>query len=158
MELIGGRGEYFWPRPGRVFAAAQSHTFAQLADAINAGFARWDRAHLYNFVREGGEVIGQPEFDDFDEEMMDAATTKLGVLKTGEKFAFEFDLGDGWTHLCTVGDERIDPLNELGITPREPVPYFGWGAIPDQYGRQSADDHELSPDPELGDLPALIDW
>ncbi len=28
-----------------------------------------------------------------------------------------FDLGDDWTHLCTVGPERIDPEEELGIVP-----------------------------------------
>jgi hypothetical protein len=157
VDLIGGRGEYLWPRPGREFAAARSHSFAQLADAINTAFARWDRAHLYQFVTADGRVIGQPEFDDFGDEMVDAANAKLGTLALGERFAFEFDLGDGWTHLCTVGDERIDPLDALGITPREPLPFFGWGAIPDQYGRESSDG-DAGEDPELRDLPPLIQW
>jgi hypothetical protein len=42
--------------------------------------------------------------------------------------------------------------------PDRPLPYFGWGAIPDQYGRGwGADDGEtpLPPDPELRDLPPL---
>ncbi len=77
----------------------------------------------------------------------------------GEQFAFEFDFGGGWTHLCTVGEEHIDPLDELGITPRLPLASFGWGTIPDQYGRDSADDDDgPQPDPKLGDLPPLIDW
>jgi hypothetical protein len=80
VELVGGRGVYLWPRPGRILAASRSHTFAQLADAVNAAF-----------------------------------------------------------------------------TPREPLPYFGWGAIPDQYGRESSDD-DAGPDPELRDLPPLIQW
>jgi len=112
VDLVGGRGEYLWPRPGREFAAARSHSFAQLADAISAAFARWDRAHLYQFVTADGRVIGQPEFDDF-------------------------------------GDDIVDP--------REPLPYLGWGAIPDQYGRESGDD-AVGPDPELRDLPPLIQW
>lgn len=49
VELIEGRGRHLWPRPARVFVAARSHTFAQLAEAINAPFARWDRAHLHEF-------------------------------------------------------------------------------------------------------------
>jgi hypothetical protein len=84
-------------------------------------------------------VIGQPEFDDFGDDIVDAARTKLNTLALGERFAFEFDLGDGWTHLCTVGDESIDPVEAFGITPREPLPYFECGAIPDQYGRESGD-------------------
>jgi hypothetical protein len=49
VELIEGAGRTLWPRPGRVFAAARSHTFAALADAIDTAFARWDRAHLHLF-------------------------------------------------------------------------------------------------------------
>jgi hypothetical protein len=40
VELIEGAGRTLWPRPGRVFAAARSHTFAALADAIDTAFAR----------------------------------------------------------------------------------------------------------------------
>jgi hypothetical protein len=165
VELVGGRGEYFWPRPGRIFAAARSHSFRQLGEAIDTAFARWDRAHLQQFVLADGRKIGQPEFDDFDEGIIDAARTKLSTLSAGERFAYEFDLGDGWTHLCTVGEERIDPLEQLGITPREPLPYWGWGTIPDQYGRRSDHeegdgdgDGEALTNPNLGDLPPLLQW
>ena len=68
VELIEGHGEQYWPRPGRIFAAARSHTFKQFADAIDDAFARWDRSHLQ-----------------------------------------EFTLADDWTHLCTVGAQRIQP-------------------------------------------------
>ncbi len=44
IELIDGCGQTVWPRPVRIFAAAGSHTFAQLATAIDDAFARWDRA------------------------------------------------------------------------------------------------------------------
>jgi hypothetical protein len=40
VELVEGRGERLWPRPGRIFAAARSHTFAALATAIDDAFAR----------------------------------------------------------------------------------------------------------------------
>lgn len=46
VELVEGRGERPWPRPGRIVAAARSHTFAQLGEAIDDAFARWDRAHF----------------------------------------------------------------------------------------------------------------
>lgn len=158
VDLVGGRGEYLWPRPGRMLAVSSSHTFAQLADAINTTFARWDLSHLYQFTTADGRLIGLPELDDADD-MLDAHATKLSTVAAGDRFAFEFDFGDGWTHLCTVGDQPIDPSTELGGTPRQPLVYFGWGTIPDQYGRESADEgHEPPPDPKLRDLPALIDW
>ncbi len=49
VDLIEGHGEPCWPRPGRIFAAARSHTFSQLADAIDDAFARWDRSHAREF-------------------------------------------------------------------------------------------------------------
>jgi hypothetical protein len=36
VELVGGGGRTLWPRPGRVFAAARSHTFLALGDAIDS--------------------------------------------------------------------------------------------------------------------------
>jgi hypothetical protein len=120
--------------------------------------ARWDRAHLYQFVLSDGRRIGQPEFDDLDEGFIDAALTKLSVLRLGEQFVYEFDFGDSWTHLCTVGQTRIDPVDELGISPTAPLPYCGWGAIPDQHGRRWADDEgegDEPANPGTSDLPPL---
>ncbi|MBI3745487.1 MAG: hypothetical protein HY264_02965 [Chloroflexi bacterium] len=77
VDLVEGRGERMWPRPGRIFAAALSHTFAALATAIDDAFA---------------------------------------------------------------------------------LAYWGWGAIPDQYGRRwDGDDgeHRLPRDPRGTDLPPL---
>lgn len=76
-------GDY-WPRPGRIFAAARSHSFRELAEAIDTAFARWDRAHLYQFVLADGRRIGQPEFDDFDQGFIDGGSTKLSTLTLGE--------------------------------------------------------------------------
>ena len=56
VELLGGRGEELWPWPGRVFAVGRSHTFMDLADAVNDAFARWDRAHLSVFTLADGRV------------------------------------------------------------------------------------------------------
>lgn len=161
VELIEGHGEHLWPRPGRVFAAADTHTFANLATAIDDAFARWDRSHLYEFQLSDGTRIGMadPEWD--DGVALDAAQTNLSRLAPAEQFVYVFDLGDDWTHLCTVGPAKIDPLETLGITPDVPLPYAGWGDIPDQYARHwDGDDGEspMPPDPQLRDLPALRPW
>lgn len=42
---------------------------------------------------------------------------------------------------------KIDPLEVLSISPNAPVPYWGWGSIPDQYGRRWATDDGESPAP-----------
>src|SRR5260370_38651972 len=58
VELIEGRGVRYWPRPGRLFAAAKTHSYAQLATAIDDAFARWDRSHLHEFELADGTRIG----------------------------------------------------------------------------------------------------
>jgi hypothetical protein len=159
VELVGGGGRTLWPRPGRVFAAARSHTFLALGDAIDTAFARWDRAHLSLFeLADSTDVYGPIQWEDPPEHSVFAGATRLGRLKAGEQFLYTFDMGDDWTHLCTVAQQRIDPLEALGITPAGPLPYRGWGEILDQYGRRSeTDDGEtpLPPDPQLTDLPPL---
>ena len=55
--------------------------------------------------------------------------------------------------------ERIDPEDELGNVPSVPLSFFGWGDIPDQYGRRwDADDGEgpLPEDPGLPEVPGLL--
>lgn len=161
VELVEGQDKTFWPRPGRVFAAARSHSFAQLADAINSAFARWDLAHLNEFRLLDETVIGDPQWDDSDRDVLDAEKTKLSRLNAGERFLYVFDFGDGWHHICTVGDERIDPVDALGVTPLAPVPLWGWGDLPDQYGRRFTDDDgesELPPNPKRTDLPPFFPW
>ncbi len=74
---------------------------------------------------------------------MPIRTTKLSVLKPGRQFLYVFDLGDDWTHLCTVADQLIDPADAVGLDADAmpgPLSYWGWGSIPDQYGRRWNDD------------------
>ena len=159
VDLIEGHGEHLWPRPGRIFAAARNHTFAQLARSIDDAFARWDRSHLHEFTLPDGTRLTEP-YDDLEEfgPTLDDRRVRLSRLGLGERFVYVFDLGDDWAHLCTVGPERVDPLEALGIVPDEPLPYFGWGDIPDQYQRRwDGDDGESRRprDPGLADLPPL---
>ena len=158
VELVEGRGEHYWPRPGRLFAAARSHFYAQLATAIDDAFGRWDRSHLHEFDLADGTRIGMPHPESGDEDMLDETRENLSRLQTSEQFIYVFDLGDDWTHLCTVAEASIDPRDALGVVPNAPLPYFGWGNIPDQYGRAWAGEDAQSPiplDPELRDLPPL---
>lgn len=61
----------------------------------------------------------------------------------------------GWLHDLEVEDVGVDP-GEGGI-----VPVFGWGTIPDQYGRETEDDDVTAVD--VVDLdadapPGELDW
>lgn len=158
VELVEGRGERYWPRPGRLFAASKSHSFAQLAVAVDDAFARWDRSHLHEFELADGTRIGMRDLESDDDDVLDETRETISRLGTSEQFIYVFDLGDDWTHLCTVVEISIDPRETLGAVPNAPMPYFGWGYIPDQYGRVRAnedDEARLPPDPELTDLPPL---
>ncbi|GAA4472013.1 hypothetical protein GCM10023094_03620 [Rhodococcus olei] len=149
VELLGGRGEELWPWPGRVFAVGPSHTFMDLADAVNDAFARWDRSHLSMFTLADGRVVTDAQtgaelagsIGGPITEPVDIASAKVArLLGPGAEFQFTFDLGDDWTHRCVVGGDKVDPTEVLGTTPPNPRPYWGWGSIPDQYGRRWADD------------------
>ena len=159
VDLVEGHAQYVWPRPGRLFAAARAHTFAQLAVAIDDAFGRWDRARLHAFELHDETHLATP-YPDWEElgPVADDRRTRLSRLAAGEQFLYVFDFGDDWTHLCSVGPERLDPLETLGIVPPAPLPYFGWGDLPDQYLRRwDGDDGESEPptDPRGSDLPPL---
>ncbi|MDN5833517.1 UPF0158 family protein [Brevibacterium sp.] len=156
VELLGGGGTELWPRPGRTFALGPSHTFEDLAEAINAAFARWDHSHLSVFTLSDGRILADefngPELGNTAfgpvQEVLDYARVKVArTVKAGDEFKFTFDLGDDWTHHCTVNPGKVDPLEVLGIKPAKPLAYWGWGAMPDQYGRRWADDDGEAPTP-----------
>ena len=41
-----------------------------------------------------------------------------------------------------VEREKADPVEEYGALPERPVAIWGWGWIPDQYGRERFDGDE----------------
>ncbi len=91
VELVQGRGEHLWPRPGRLFAASTTHKFGQLAAAIDDAFARWDRSHLHEFEFNDGTRIGLADPD--DDALLDEQRFSLSRLKRGDQFIYVFDLG-----------------------------------------------------------------
>lgn len=142
VELLGGRDIECNPPPGRIFIVGPSHSFEQFAEAIDAAFARWDLSHLHEFELPDGRRIGFPS-DDYAPELVweDHAVLKVArELKPGQEFSYVFDFGDDWRHRCRVLDEKADPVEEYGSPPQRPVPIWGWGWIPDQYGRETLED------------------
>ena len=139
VDLLGGHGVDLRPAPGRVLLVGPSHSFGNLAEAIDLAFARWDLAHLHGFELADGRRIGI--FDpDYPGDWLDETTLKVAKeVKPGDGFDYTFDFGDDWRHHCTVEPEKADPEEEFGAKPSAPVPIWGWGAIPDQYFRDSLD-------------------
>jgi hypothetical protein len=127
VELVSGpRGELD-PPPGRDVLVSSRHSFAQLADAINGAFARWDLSHVYLFRLPDGTEIG-PDFD--EPEVKEATRTKLGTREKGEAFEYEFDLGDSWMHRCTALETGVDPQERYGGGSSRAGAYLGMGAHP----------------------------
>ena len=141
-----------------------------LAHAINDAFGRWDRSHLSMFTLADGQLVtdaetgaelagslGGPLVVPLD--IMSAKVVR--VVAPGAEFRFTFDLGDRWTHRCGVAEQKVDPVEVLGIQPDTPLPYWGWGSIPDQYGRRwASDDGEGRPPRRPGQTHPMLfsDW
>lgn len=126
--------------PGRVMLASSRHTFADLGAAIDTAFARWDHSHLHLFELEAGMRL---MLDGGDDGEPDSQRVPLaGLTKARGRFVYVYDLGDDWRHECQVMEVGVDPLEAYGTAPAQPVPIFGWGTIPDQYGRLTDDRSE----------------
>jgi hypothetical protein len=143
VQLSGGGTAEMTHPPGRIMLVGPTHTFRDLADAINAAFARWDLSHGHEFELPDGRIIGtaHDDFDDPDLVVLDDTTMVVAEhLCVGDTFTYTFDLGDCWAHDCTLTNDDADPSDAYGPLPTRPVPIWGWGHIPDQYGRLSYDD------------------
>lgn len=142
VELTSRQGEPLVSPPGRILLAHPDHLFADLAEAIDNAFGRWDVTPLHEFAVDGRRVL--PGGDPDDDEAEDSESLTLGEmdLETGDQFSYVFDLGEGWEHDCRVEETGVDPADGIEGTD-VPVPVFGWGSIPDQYGRTTDDDPDL---------------
>jgi hypothetical protein len=142
--LLTKGGEKLAHPPGRDLLVSSQHTFAELATAIDRAFARWDLSHLHEFRLLHDRRIVMEDADELEE--ADSGhhlnekvhTLSSAGLREGDTFCYVFDFGDRWEHGCTV--MRVDVDDVQSDVGREIVPIFGWGTIPDQYGRSSQDD------------------
>lgn len=146
MLLAAHGNEELIATPGRDLLVTDMHTFAELAAAIDRAFARWDLSHLHEFRFADGRRIGMIDPDDLDDDAADLDEQKVTLqqagLREGDTFEYVFDFGDSWEHRCTVLRCKVDPMKESGAESSEIVPVFGWGTIPDQYGRVTPEDSE----------------
>lgn len=120
--------------------ASTRHTFADLGAAIDTAFARWDHSHLHLFELDSGMTLMLGGGDDGEPDSQRHSLAILG--RTPARFTYVYDLGDDWRHECEVTAVGVDPLEAYGTTPAQPVPIFGWGTIPDQYGRLTEEDSQ----------------
>ena len=81
-------------------------------------------------LSDNTSICGPIAWEDPPERSVFAGDVRLGRLKGGEQLLYIFDMGDDWTHLCTVGEQRIDPLETLGIIPTGPHAVLGLGRDP----------------------------
>jgi hypothetical protein len=139
VVLVSGRGEELEAPPGRVMLSSADHSLAELAEAIDLAFGRWDISHLHMFTLPNGLALASEDDETDAEAGATTSTARLGDigLEKGSGFQYVFDLGDEWTHDCEVIEVEVDPIEEFGVPPQGPVPIDGWGWIPDQYGRNT---------------------
>ena len=133
VEIVAWDGEPLDPAPGRLFLVGPGHTFEEFGDSINHAFARWDQSPAFLFQFPEGRQIGWEAGPGTE----DAGTIEvLRTIKPGDVFSFVFDPEEDWAHRCTVDAEPVDLSATEQPPPPVPVPVFGWGTIPDQYGRE----------------------
>ena len=92
-----------------IWVEGQFH-LGQLHHILQAAMG-WTDAHLHMFVI-GGARYGKPDDEAFgDLNEIDESTVPLSaVLTPGLRFEYEYDFGDGWTHLIEV--KASEPLSE----------------------------------------------
>lgn len=159
VVLLGRDGEPPGPESGRILLVRADHTFADLADAIDTAFARWDLTPPHAFEVAGRHVWSDVTIADGDVRPEPSSRVEVGEvrLRVGSTFRYVFDLGERWEHACEVERVDVDPVAEYGDAPELPVPVFGWGTIPDQYGREHEDEDNEAEPPDQQEFRALED-
>jgi hypothetical protein len=80
-------------------------TMADLAEMLLAAMG-WENSHLHLF-RVGDESYGMADDDAPEDEIDEARVTVSEALLGHERFAFDYDFGDGWEHEMLI--ERRSP-------------------------------------------------
>jgi hypothetical protein len=97
----------------RTLLVGPSHTFGQLAEAVNLAFARWGLGCNFEFRLPGQRPLGHS-----------AAKADRPVsadLSKDDSFTLVFDDNRRLTHRCHVVGVNVDVRKELGFTPRQPI-------------------------------------
>ena len=145
-------------RPGRIFAAARTHTFEQLADAIDDAFARWDRSHLQEFTLADKTrlSIPDPDWDLDDVVTLDFSVVKLSRLNLGEQFVYVSIWEMTGRISARLARGGSIPVRRWALSRTGPG-RIGVGGHTSTHRRWDRDDGEsaLPKDPELSDLPPL---
>lgn len=154
VVLQGARDSVLEQPPGRVFLAHADHAFGELAEAIDTAFGRWDPTPAHEFEVEGrllapleydeGVAMAREHEGELEPEDSEEVTVGEVGLRLGAQFSYVFDSGFRWSHTCVVDELDVDPYEVYSDEPSTPVAIFGWGDLPDQYGRTLEDD-----EPEL---------
>lgn len=162
VVLVGREGAPLPLPAGRVLLAHGDHTFADLAEAVDTAFGRWDLTPLHEFRVPGRYLISDldnaEESDDVVVEQSDEVALRDVGLEPGSILRYVFDLGERWVHRCDVESIGVDPVDLYGEEPEFPVPIFGWGPIPDQYGRDSEEEDEESLSELFGEEDGEPGW
>jgi hypothetical protein len=150
VVLSSGAGAALAHQPGRIMLVQSDHTFAELSEAIDIAFGRWDLSPSHLFEVEGRRLLSPEAAADPNEDAEDSDELTVGEagLRLGARFRYQFDLGEQWEHECTVEEVDVDPYELQGDEPDQPVPVYGWGHLPDQYGRLRPDDDEREEAPQ----------
>ena len=89
VELLSGRDLVLEHPPGRVMIVSPAHTLAELAEAIDVAFARWERSHLHEF-RIGDDKRYMLGGSDFEPEVIDSTGVTLASLHLDVGMSFEY--------------------------------------------------------------------
>lgn len=88
------------PTVWRRILVPEDLTMADLAEILLAAMG-WDNSHLHLF-RVGDEEYGMADEDAPEEEIDEAEVMVTHALGGHERFAFDYDFGDGWEHDIVV--------------------------------------------------------
>jgi len=144
VALLAHGDERLEPPPGRVLLVRADHTFAEFAEAVDAAFGRWDPTPASEFAVNGQRLVSDLDADTGHGEVATSDSCEVGGvgLRAGDTFRYLFDIGEQWLHDCDVEETGVDPFAVYGEEPAWPVPVFGWGTLPDQYGREHEEDDD----------------
>jgi len=109
--ILNGSKPLIWRR----FQVEDSMSFYDLHLVIQ-NVMGWMNSHLYEFIYEKNNFIGNPELLERDDVANDKETILSAIFdKTGINIIYEYDFGDSWTHKLVL--EKILEKNPSQFYP-----------------------------------------